>query len=116
MLCVSPCIIHFPLTCCTEHRIFVKAIAGSFPVAVQIKFFASLRKAAGVDGVELNAKTVDEALKELQRRYRGNEVFLKMLKTSNAILNGNNIAWMKGLRTPLADNDELTFFPPVGGG
>ncbi len=85
-------------------------------MAVRIKFFAGLRKAAGVDGVELSARNVDDALKQLQRQYHDNEKFLQMLKTANAILNGNNIAWMKGLRTPLADGDELTFFPPVGGG
>lgn len=83
---------------------------------VRVRFFASLRKAAGVEGVEMTAKNVEEALKKLQHQYRDNAEFLKLLKSSNAILNGNNIAWIKGVRTKLTDGDELTFFPPVGGG
>jgi len=85
-------------------------------VPVRVRFFASLRKAAGVDGLEITAKSVDDVLRQLKSQYDGNAEFLKLLKSSNAILNGNNIAWLKGVRTKLSDGDELTFFPPVGGG
>ncbi|MDD5263320.1 MAG: MoaD/ThiS family protein [Candidatus Bipolaricaulis sp.] len=33
-----------------------------------------------------------------------------------ALINGGNVAWKDGLRTPLHDGDRLTLLPPVGGG
>ena len=83
---------------------------------VRIKFFATLRRAAGVDGLELEAKNVGDAVKKLKKQFGENRDFLRQLKMSNAILNGNNVTWIKGAATRLADGDELVFFPPLGGG
>jgi len=85
-------------------------------VPVRIKFFATLRRAAGVDGLELEAKNVGDAVKKLKKQFGENRDFLRQLKMSNAILNGNNVTWIKGAATRLADGDELVFFPPLGGG
>ena len=83
---------------------------------IHIKFFASLRKAAGMDGLEMEALTVGEAVKKLKKQFTNNDAFLRQIKISNAILNGNNVTWLKGAGTRLSDGDELLFFPPLGGG
>ena len=83
---------------------------------VHVRFFASLRRAAGDDGVDIEARTVGDAVRQLKRRFRGNAEFLRFLGISNAILNGQNVVFLRGGKTSLADGDELVFFPPLGGG
>jgi MoaD family protein len=83
---------------------------------VQVKFFSSLRAAAGQDGVAVQAKTVGEAVTKLEKQFQGNADFLKLLGISNAILNGENVTFLRGTGTKLRDGDELVFFPPLGGG
>ena len=83
---------------------------------VKIKFFATLRQEAAVDGMELEAATVAQAVKKLAKVFAGNENFINQLKKANALLNGQNVLWLKGASTKLSDGDELVFFPPVGGG
>jgi molybdopterin converting factor small subunit len=34
----------------------------------------------------------------------------------NALINGGNVSYRQGFRTPLQDGDRLTILPPVGGG
>jgi len=83
---------------------------------IKIKFFSTLRQAAGCDDVDLQAATVSEAVHGLKQRFSGNEKFLNQLKVSNAILNGSNVTFIQGPATILKDGDELVFFPPLGGG
>jgi len=85
-------------------------------MGVRIKFFTTLRKAAGIDGLELEPTTVGKAVKQLLKRFNDNSEFARQLKMSNAILNGTNVTYLKGASTKLSDGDELVFFPPVGGG
>ena len=85
-------------------------------MTVNVRFFASLRQAAGCESVDLAAKKVGEAIAGLKRHFNDNPEFLKLLKISNCILNGNNVAFLKGTRTPLSDGDQLALFPPLGGG
>ena len=85
-------------------------------MSVKIRFFSTLRSAAGVDGVEVAAGTVGDAVRRLEERFRGNADFIRLLNMSNVILNGNNVTFLKGTRTRVADGDDLVFFPPLGGG
>ena len=83
---------------------------------VTVRFFATLRKAAGTDEVQIDARSVGEALKRLKSLFHGNEGFLKQLKRSNLIVNNTNVTFLKGLATRLSDGDVITLFPPLGGG
>jgi MoaD family protein len=61
------------------------------------------------------------ALRELVRRHPaiGPRLFGEkgeVHRHINALVNGENVAFKKGLRTILRDGDRLTLLPPVGGG
>ncbi len=71
---------------------------------------------AGVACVELAAQNVREVESVLRAKYAGHDEFLRLLGVSNVILNGDNVLFLQGPRTPLKDGDELCFFPPIGGG
>ncbi len=79
-----------------------------------VKLFTMLRKAAGEQGYESSARTVAEVLKEVEERY-GEEV-RKYLKNCIVLVNGRNIAQLKGKRTKLDKGDEVSLYPPVAGG
>lgn len=79
-----------------------------------VKFFATLRKAAGEPGYESVAKNVGEILKEVEQRY-GDGV-KRYLKNCIVMVNGQNIAYLKGKRTRVGAGDEVSLFPPVAGG
>jgi len=85
-------------------------------MAVLIRFFASLRQAAGCDSIESQAPNVARAVRDLEKRFGERPDFQRLLGISNVILNGTNVIFLKGPRTKLQDGDELTFFPPLGGG
>ncbi|MDP8225150.1 MAG: MoaD/ThiS family protein [Candidatus Lernaella stagnicola] len=83
---------------------------------VEARFFSSLRAAAGVASIDIAADTVRTADRVLRERYANNSEFLRLLQISNVILNGDNVLFLKGPRTALKDGDELSYFPPLGGG
>jgi len=85
-------------------------------MSVHIKFFSSLRTKAGCEGIDLNARTVGEAAKQITRQFHDKPDFIKLFGGSNAILNGENVTFLNGTGTRLKDDDELVFFPPLGGG
>jgi molybdopterin converting factor small subunit len=66
--------------------------------------------------VDVDAKNVAEALRKLKKLFENNDEFHKLLKISNAILNGRNVLFLRGSRTKLGDGDKLAFFTPLGGG
>jgi molybdopterin converting factor small subunit len=85
-------------------------------MAVQVKFFSSLRGAAGCDGAEVPPGSLADAVRQLERQFAGNANFLKLLGVSNAVLNGENVTFLRGPFTKLKDGDQLALFPPLGGG
>ena len=79
-----------------------------------VKFFATLRKATGEKSYESSAKNVGGILKEVPRLY-GNGVS-RYLKNCTVLVNGRNIAYLRGKRTRLEPGDEVSIFPPLAGG
>jgi molybdopterin synthase sulfur carrier subunit len=79
-----------------------------------VKFFATLRNAAGAREAEVEAVTVKELLDRLSADYDGR--LDRYIKMSTVLVNGKNVAHMKGKRTRLKPDDEVSIFPPLGGG
>jgi molybdopterin synthase sulfur carrier subunit len=71
--------------------------------------------------VEINSRTVTEAIEELQRQYPG--VRERVLDESGAVrkfvniyVNEENIRFLQDEQTPLKDGDELSIVPSSAGG
>lgn len=79
-----------------------------------VKFFATLRKATGEKDYRSSARTVAEVLKEVEDRY-GDKV-TRYLRNCTVLVNGQNIGYLKGKRTKLKPEDEVSLFPPLAGG
>jgi sulfur-carrier protein len=79
---------------------------------VRLRYFAALREAAGreAETVELPAGAdVAAARAALQARY---PALARILPSCAVAVNRSYVA----ADTPLAENDELVFIPPLGGG
>jgi molybdopterin synthase sulfur carrier subunit len=82
---------------------------------VKVKFFATLRNITGKREEFVEGKTVGDILQKLYDKY--GEDFKKELKKRSMILvNEKNIEHMEGLKTMVNENDEISIFPPAGGG
>ncbi len=83
---------------------------------VRVKFFATLRDITGKREMEIkNVKNVAELLQRLYEMF-GDE-FRKEIERRNMILvNGKNILDMDGYETEIKEEDEISIFPPAGGG
>lgn len=88
---------------------------------MKASFHATIRDAAGVPWVELEAGTVRELLDKLRQKF--GQAFYDIivqgggLREDVVILkNGRNIAHFRGLDTELAEGDDVAIFPPVSGG
>ena len=79
-----------------------------------VKFYATLRNAAGTREAEVDGATVRELLLNLSRQYQGR--LDRYLKVSTVLVNGKNVIHMKGKRTRLKESDVVSIFPPLGGG
>ncbi len=79
-----------------------------------VKFFATLRNAAGTREAQVHATSVKELLERLSSDYEGR--LDRYLKISTVLVNGRNVAQMKGGRTRLKPDDVVSIFPPLGGG
>ena len=91
-------------------------------MAVTIKLPAQLRGAAdGAAEAEAEGGTVGEVLEalysrhgELRDRMAGEDGELR--RFVNVYLKGEDIRFLDGLATPVADGDEVTILPAVAGG
>lgn len=91
-------------------------------ITLEIAF--SFKHEVSASGVSLDLNEgadVLAALEEMARRFP--HIKTRLFTTSgevhrhiNALLNGQNVAFKKGLATVLHDGDRLTLLPPVGGG
>ena len=81
-------------------------------MTIDVKFFASLRDAAGLDACRLElapGARGHDVKAALSRRYRRLEGITDDVRLA---VNGVYRSW----ETPIADGDELALIPPVSGG
>ena len=77
---------------------------------VKVRYFAAFREAAGISTEDLDctAGTPAELFRQCQSRHDG----LQSFSASLVAINDDMADW----HTPLQENDEVLFFPPVAGG
>lgn len=82
-----------------------------------IRVFGRLRKALAADSIELQASTVAEALSLLRARLDAHDAEAQaMLERAVVLVNGRNIASLRGDQTALGPDDEMTLLQQVAGG
>ncbi|PYV23816.1 MAG: molybdopterin synthase sulfur carrier subunit [Acidobacteria bacterium] len=91
-------------------------------MAVKVIVPTALRQYAGrKDSVEVNAKTVAEALSTLTSQYGDLRRHLftddgKIRSFVNIYLNDEDIRYLQKDQTPLKDNDVISIVPSIAGG
>ena len=91
-------------------------------MAVTVKLPTQLRAAAGgAPSAQVDGSTVGEALEALYARYgelreRIADGDGALRRFVNVYLKGEDIRFLDGLDTPVADGDEVTILPAVAGG
>ncbi len=77
---------------------------------IAVKWFAAYREATGTtaEAVETGAETAGDLFAEMMERHRDLAVFSGAL----VAINDEMAEW----HSPLADGDQVLFFPPVAGG
>jgi sulfur-carrier protein len=89
---------------------------------VIVRYFATIRDLAGESEVVVDdgPVTLGELLSQLAQRhgdsFRGAVFDGAALGAVMVLVNGHNAVFSGGLETPLAAGDEVSLFPPVGGG
>ena len=73
------------------------------------------------ESVEVNAKSIGEAITELQARFPGIQERLVDEKGEgrrfvNVYVNEEDIRFLKNRETPLKDGDEVSIIPAIAGG
>jgi MoaD family protein len=91
-------------------------------MAVTVKLPTQLRAAAGGSAAtEVEGSTVGEVLDDLFERYselrdRISEDDGSLRRFVNVYVEGEDIRFLDGLETPVADGGEVTILPAVAGG
>ncbi|NPB08666.1 MAG: MoaD/ThiS family protein [Aquificae bacterium] len=91
-------------------------------MAVVVRVPTPLRRLTNGQGeVEVEAKTVREAIEKLEEMYPGFKERLvdekgELRKFVNLYLNDEDIRFLKGLDTELKDGDTLSIVPAIAGG
>jgi sulfur-carrier protein len=91
-------------------------------MAVLVKIPTQLRAAAeGESEAKLDGATVQEVLDSLYARYgelreRISDEDGSLRRFVNVYVSGEDIRFLEGLQTPVADGAELTILPAVAGG
>jgi MoaD family protein len=91
-------------------------------MAVTVKLPTQLRAAAGGSAeTEVEGSTVGEVLDDLFERYaelreRISEDDGSLRRFVNVYVEGEDIRFLDGLETPVADGGEVTILPAVAGG
>ncbi|HVS28436.1 MAG TPA: ubiquitin-like small modifier protein 1 [Solirubrobacteraceae bacterium] len=88
---------------------------------ITVKIPTQLRAAAGGDAqADVDGTTVGEVLDALYERYADLESRITdggdLRRFVNVYVGGEDIRFLDGLATPVADGDEVTILPAVAGG
>ncbi len=81
----------------------------------KVKFFATLRNITGKREEIIEGGSVEDILQKLYEKY-GEEFKKELRERSMILVNGKNIEHINGLKTKVNENDEISIFPPAGGG
>jgi sulfur-carrier protein len=90
-------------------------------MAIEVRIPTILRTyTEGAKSVEGSGKTLDELLGDLESRYQGLRERLVddtgLRRFVNVYLNDEDVRFLGGLETPVADGDTVTVLPAVAGG
>ena len=91
-------------------------------MAVKVRIPTPLRKLTNdAELVEVNAKTISDAITELQGLYPGIKDRLvdesgAVRRFVNVYVNEEDIRFLQNLDTPLKDSDEVSIVPAIAGG
>ncbi len=88
---------------------------------MRINLYATYRDLTGARHLEVEARTVGEALDRLVERYPQMKAELydgegRLSERVSVFRNGRDVRYLEGLATPLGPDDVLDVFPPVAGG
>ena len=81
---------------------------------IKVKMLTHLARAVGAQEAAIEADTVRRLLAALSQQY--GKPFDAQVKTCKILVNGTNVAFLKGTGTKLADGDEVVLMPPMAGG
>ena len=90
-------------------------------MAIEVRIPTILRTyTAGAKSVEGSGTTLDELLDDLETRHQGLRERLVddagLRRFVNVYLNDEDVRFLGGLKTPVADGDTVTVLPAVAGG
>jgi MoaD family protein len=90
-------------------------------MSVVVKIPTQLRAATGGEAeAQVAGTTVGEVLEALYERFDGLRDRIadgnELRRFVNVFLDGEDIRFLEGLQTPVADGDEVTILPAVAGG
>ena len=91
-------------------------------MAVKVRIPTPLRKLTNdVEVVEVSAKTIGDAITELQDQFPGIKERLvdesgAVRRFVNVYVNEEDIRFLENQQTPLKDGDEISIIPAIAGG
>jgi MoaD family protein len=88
---------------------------------ITARFYTILREKLRTDRIEIEARTVEDALDAIEGKLRlpFKEILMengRIRRTYILLLNGRTVDKDDLAGTPLRDGDVLHFFPPIAGG
>ena len=90
-------------------------------MAIEVRIPTILRTYTdGAKAVDANGETLAELFADLDTRHAGIQARIvdggELRRFVNVYLKGEDIRFLDGLATPVADGDEVTILPAVAGG
>ncbi len=81
---------------------------------ITVKFFGMLSIDCNLQELQVEAGTIEQALKKIKERYP--EIPLSRLRQSMVFVNQKQVTGSKRFSVVLKDGDELAFLTPASGG